>query len=296
MFKRKLILLVSSLLLMLPSVGLAQIAFFNVVAVVDTHGTLDATTPSPAATTIGSTANFIFNAATGYHVASITGCGGTAYANIDSAVTSYSYTTGPITAACTVSAIFSNTNSVIQLPQTGQTKCYDTAGTEITCTGTRQDADIKAGAASPSPRFTDNNNGTVTDNLTGLVWLKDAGCFANVGGIAKGTDAASSYLTWPNALTWSNNLASGSCGLSDGSAVGDWRLPNINELESLVDAQNYYPPLPTGHPFINVQANYYWSSSSYAGSKAWYVLMDSGHVGSGNKTYNFYVWPVRAGQ
>ncbi len=188
--------------------------------------------------------------------------------------------------------------ATVQLPQTGQTKCYNTAGTEIACTGTGQDADIKAGVALPTPRFTDNANGTVTDNLTGLIWLKDAGCFDTVSAIAKGTNGATSSLSWPNALTWSNNLANGSCGLTDGSAAGNWRLPNINELESLIDLQNVSPALPTGHPFSNVQVNYYWSSSSYAlnTGSAWYVGMGSGYVYGGYKSNGYYVWPVRAGQ
>ena len=38
----------------------------------------------------------------------------------------------------------------IQLPQTGQTKCYDTAGTEIPCAGTGQDGEYKAGVAWPT--------------------------------------------------------------------------------------------------------------------------------------------------
>jgi len=110
----------------------------------------------------------------------------------------------------------------VSLPQTGQTKCYDSAGNEIACAGTGQDGDIRAGVASPVPRFTDNGNGTVTDNLTGLIWLKNANCF----------DAQ----TWPNALNATNTLNSGECGLSDGTVAGDWRLPNVNELESLVNA------------------------------------------------------------
>ncbi len=147
-------------------------------------------------------------------------------------------------------------------------------------------------------RFTDNTNGTVTDNLTGLVWLKEAGCFATVGGIAKGTTVATSTLTWANAQTWSNNLVTGSCGLTDGSLPGDWRLPTSNELENLLDAQNFNPALPTGHPFSNVRANFYWSSSAYANNTnyAWYVSMGNGYVGINYKTRDFYVWPVRSGQ
>src|SRR3989338_10110057 len=44
----------------------------------------------------------------------------------------------------------------IQLPKTGQTKCYDTVGAEIDCKGTGQDGEIQAGVAWPDPRFTDN--------------------------------------------------------------------------------------------------------------------------------------------
>jgi hypothetical protein len=190
--------------------------------------------------------------------------------------------------------------STIQIPQTGQTLCYDlvtNASTPCTMT-TGQDGNMLSGKPSPSSRFTNNNNGTVTDNLTGLIWLRDAGCFATVGGITKGTSAVTSGLTWANALTWSNALKNGDCTLSDSSVAGDWRLPNRKELESLVDAQNSNPALPSGHQFGNVQAGYYWSSSSYANAtnSAWVVDMGAGAVRSVDKFIGYYVWPVRAGQ
>lgn len=50
------------------------------------------------------------------------------------------------------------------VPKTGQTTCYDANGSVIPCAGTGQDGDIQAGVAWPDPRFTDNGNGTVTDN------------------------------------------------------------------------------------------------------------------------------------
>ena len=62
----------------------------------------------------------------------------------------------------------------VNLPRTGQTKCYDEAGTEIPCAGTGQDGEIQAGVAWPEPRFTDNGDGTMTDNLTGLKWTKNS--------------------------------------------------------------------------------------------------------------------------
>jgi len=171
--------------------------------------------------------------------------------------------------------------ATIQLPRTGQTTCYDTLGAEISCSGTGQDGDIQAGATWPTPRFTDNGNGTVSDNLTGLIWLKNASCL--------GTQ------WWTYALAVANTLASGgACDLTDGSVAGDWRLPNIIELESLLDEGNFSPPLTSGHPFVAVQANYYWSSSSRANS-AWILSMSDGTRTFNPKTKSFYVWPVRDG-
>jgi hypothetical protein len=78
----------------------------------------------------------------------------------------------------------------------------------------------------------------------------------------------------------------------------DWRLPNRKELRSLADYSQYSPSLPSGHPFTNVQAFYYWSSTTYAGSPAdaWLVGMNGGVVLAVNKTSGYYVWPVRSGQ
>jgi hypothetical protein len=103
------------------------------------------------------------------------------------------------------------------VPQTGQTQCWDpsanTSNVLIPCANTGLDGDLQAGVPLPSPRFTDPGNGTVRDNLTRLIWLKQANCF--------GTRSLA------NALEAATTLASGSCGLSDGSVEGNWRLPNV---------------------------------------------------------------------
>ena len=189
-----------------------------------------------------------------------------------------------------------STTGAITLPRTGQTVCYNTAGTVITCADSGQDGATQAGATLPVTRFTDNGNGTITDNLTTLIWLKNANCTETAGGIAK----ANGYLTWDNAMTWSKGLASGVCGLSDGSAAGQWRLPNRFELESLV---NYGQTNPStwlnSQGFSAVQASNYWSSSTVAGyiEVAWGVYMNDGYVNySFGKTNKGYVWPVRGGQ
>ena len=53
---------------------------------------------------------------------------------------------------------------------TGQQNCYDTAGKIVSCRGSGQDGEFKAGISWPDERFT-VNRALVADNLTGLVWL-----------------------------------------------------------------------------------------------------------------------------
>ena len=164
--------------------------------------------------------------------------------------------------------------------KTGQSNCYDAAGTVIACAGTGQDGELQAGAAWPTPRFTDNDNQTVTDNMTGLVWGKDA----NPAGATK---------TWQDALDYIKTLNS-----QNYLSYNDWRLPNKNELASLVDISLVNPALPSGQQFANVQSSYYWSSSTDVVSTdyAWIVTMHYGDVYNDVKTRNYYVWPVRGGQ
>jgi len=143
------------------------------------------------------------------------------------------------------------------------------------------DGDIQAGVPFPTPRFTDNGDGTVKDNLTNLTWLKNANCFG--------------FQTWAQALTNANTLANGSCGLTDGSVAGDWRLPNVKELQSLIDFSTFNPPLPVGHPFLNVQSAAYWSSTSLGGitGGGWVVAMLTGGTDVSGKDNANRVWPVR---
>jgi uncharacterized protein DUF1566 len=185
----------------------------------------------------------------------------------------------------------------VRVVQTGQTQCWDPAATPtptlIDCStpdAMGQDGDIQAGVASPTPRFMDRGNGTVRDNLTGLIWLKDTTCFPEPGGA----------LLWADALTAANTLGSPDCGLSDGSKPGDWRLPNIREFQSLLDFGQTAPALPAGHPFLNVNRNgtTYWSSTTVVPNPryAFIVRMDVGFTWLDIKDLTFHhVWPVRGG-
>ena len=103
----------------------------------------------------------------------------------------------------------------------------------------------------------------MTDNLTGLIWLKNANCFG--------------LRTWEQALSDANTLAGGYCGLIDGSKAGEWRLPNVKELQSLIDYDFFDPVLSNtagtgkwtqGDPFTGVQMDYYWSSTTYVEVRA----------------------------
>lgn len=175
----------------------------------------------------------------------------------------------------------------IHLPKTGVTSSF----------GDRDDGALQKGVAWPNNRFTKNGNGTVTDNLTGLIWLKDAGCFAG-----PYVDGYKIGMIWTDAIAAANRLANKDCGLSDGSKAGDWRLPNVNELQSLIDYSQVYPALPMDQPFTDVWWDNYWSSTSYAGQPQaqWIVSLGGGKASWDYKyttlDHHHFVWPVRGGQ
>jgi hypothetical protein len=156
------------------------------------------------------------------------------------------------------------------VPKTGQTTSYRTG----------DDGAHQNGVAWPNPRFTDHGNGTVTDNMTGLMWVKAPHSLTGNSGT----------MTWNNAIDFCNGLSH--------AGHSDWRLPNVRELQSLIDYGRFNLALPSGHPFTGVQSDWYWSSSTsadYTGF-AWRVFLYYGYVYYDLKTNTYCVWPVRAGQ
>jgi len=164
-------------------------------------------------------------------------------------------------------------STVAPVAATGQTKVYAIG----------DDGFHQKGVPSPSPRFTDNLDGTLTDNLTGLIWLKDGGCYGPT--------------AWLGALAAVDRLQDGLCGLSDGSIPGSWRMPNRNELLSLLyDGSG----LPLVHPFTKPEepSGYYWSSTTYPfiPTTAWIVRMfQDGYQDRSVKADTNLVIAVRSG-
>ena len=128
-------------------------------------------------------------------------------------------------------------------------------------------------ASAEAASFTNNGNGTVTDNGTGLMWQQ----------------GEPGYKTWANALTYCEGLSLG--------GQTDWRLPNITELESIIDDTKYEPAIDTAY-FPNAYADYYWSSTTSASNTngAWSVEFGDNYVYYGSKSYGSYVRCVRGGQ
>ncbi len=119
--------------------------------------------------------------------------------------------------------------------------------------------------------FTDNQNGTITDNLTHLIWQKVPNANAT---------------TWENALQYAEALSL--------AGKDDWRLPNIKELHSLNDEKLFNPSVDTKlFPLVGIKK--YWSSTSLPNqtTKAWYLDTQFGITTYDTKTNNNFVLCVR---
>ena len=154
------------------------------------------------------------------------------------------------------------------LPTTGQTDCYrydEEQGwvPDLSCFKQRnpcpgQDGYYEAGCPSVG-RFVDNGDGTVADNCTGLMWQKDT---ADVNGDGIVIDDRTDTLQWCAALRYCDNLSF--------AGHDDWRLPNVRELQSIVDYGRFSPAID---PVFGALDSVYWSSTTHTADRdlAWLV-------------------------
>ena len=211
--------------------------------------------------------------------------------------TSLGYASG--TLACTAGCGFDLTGCVanpqgLAFPASGQKTCWNSSGAVVACAGTGHDGDVQAGAILS---YVDNGDGTITDLNTGLMWEKNSfdGSIHNAG----------------TGYTWNTATATRVATLNSSTFAGynDWRLPNVKELQSIIDYEK------TSGPAVNPAFNNgcalnctvstcsctiaggYWSSTSdeRAPTDAWIVQFASGAVTNLGKSNGFSVRAVRGG-
>lgn len=147
---------------------------------------------------------------------------------------------------------------------------------------------VRGTAASPASRK--NGDGTVSDLSTGLMWTEDIGDTDGDGDLDEDDE-----VTWREALAWCENLTF--------AGYDDWRMPNFNELRSIVEYDIGMPAIDTNY-YSNVLGGQAacWSSTSYVTvhdtgrplyEDAWLVLPEDGNIMYFWKGFEFFVRPVR---
>ena len=147
---------------------------------------------------------------------------------------------------------------------TGQTSIYATGDNGTNQTGVARS-------------YTNNGDGTVMDNYSGLIWQR----------CSRGQNNDSSCSGTATTANWAT--AESYCsGLS--LAGKTWRLPTLNELADLVDYSAASPAINTTN-FPATVANYYWSSKAYTfvANYKWAIGFDYGSTNGFNESGNFYI-------
>ena len=185
------------------------------------------------------------------------------------------------------------------IPDTGQIKCYDDVGNEITpCPQPGEPFYGQDGNYSINPQWytkldangnelleTATEWAMVRDNVTGLIWENktDDGTIHDKDNYYDWYDAQDVFIATLNSQNF--------------GGYSDWRLPTVKELSFLIDRNRYIPSINTTY-FSDTVSSYYWSSTTNAHILllAWIVGFYGGSMYSGSDDYHGYVRAVRAGQ
>jgi hypothetical protein len=183
-----------------------------------------------------------------------------------------------------LAACLASTLPAARLLKTGQAGCYDADGNGIACTGTGQDGDLQKGVVRS---YTDNGDGTITDNQTGLTWEKksDDGSIHDKDDVYGWADAFGVFVAGLNTANFAGH--------------NDWRLPNRYELESMFDLtggnpavdasfdNNCVPTCPVATCSCTQPDTEYWSSTSVALNTAFaWVAFSNGGVNFDHKVFS----------
>lgn len=168
------------------------------------------------------------------------------------------------------------------LPDTGADKCYNTTG-PINCPLSESEPFFGQDYqySSNVMNFTDNGDGTITDNVTKLMWQM--------------TPVAVNYNWYAASGTFDANANPSTmdvCGDLNLGGHNDWRLPDKRELLSLVDYGTADPAIDTGY-FPDTSTYDYWTNTTYNATNAWYVQFADGGVTTASKTSDKHVQCVR---
>lgn len=179
------------------------------------------------------------------------------------------------------------TSGDIEIPKSGQTLNYYNG----------DDGEERMGTVWPSPRLVDNQDGSVTDRLTGLMWTKNSDLMYSRDPDFDTTGIVQGGVYWETALGYIDKLNS-----ENYLGHNDWRMPNRNELTSLIDNSRHATNLPKNHPFFSPFPfedggdYYYWSSTTVADTpeKAWVYHFGYYTLYTNDKNIERFVWPVRS--
>ncbi len=140
-------------------------------------------------------------------------------------------------------------------------------------------------STTPNSRFIDNNNGTISDVGTGLMWQK---CQLGLSG-SSCTNGSATTHNWQLALDEAQS--------STVAGYNDWRLPNHKELLSIVEQRCYNPSINTTY-FPNTSGSNFWSASQHAhySGSAWFVNFSRGYSDYYGRYSSQSVRLVRFGQ